>query len=74
MYVSGKFLSATAWTDKTRLFRSRDSYHVVRISHSRTKLFLNPAILHVLPDQLRCGKVIVLSSDICGAVHAPLRA
>lgn len=42
----------------------QDSYHVVRISHSRAKLSLNPAVLLGLPDQMRCGEVIVWSSEI----------
>lgn len=43
----------------------QDSYHIVRISHSRAKLSLNPpAVLLGLPDQMRCGEVIVWSSEI----------
>lgn len=58
MCLSGKFLSARTWADKSRLFRSTDSYHRARSSHSRTKLPLKPVILLALPDRLRCGEVI----------------
>lgn len=42
----------------------QDRYHTVRISPSRAKLSLNPAVLLGLPDQMRCGEVIVWSSEI----------
>lgn len=49
---------------KTGDLGQQDSYHVVRISLSRAKLSLNPAVLLGLPDQMRCGEVIVWSSEI----------